>query len=101
MPINRRSFVLQSASLAGVTLLGGVAFPSGAVEQTFAENNLLSQMKWMNDPASWKNEGGKTIVRSKPKTDFWRKTYYGYITDNGHFFHLSVNGDFSFEARIS
>ena len=58
-------------------------------------------MKWMNEPASWKIASDQIIVRSRPKTDFWRKTYYGYITDNGHFFHLPVRGEFTFEARIS
>jgi len=39
------------------------------------------------------------MVRSRSKTDFWRKTFYGYITDNGHFFCLPVGGDFVFQAR--
>jgi regulation of enolase protein 1 (concanavalin A-like superfamily) len=57
-------------------------------------------MKWLNEPASWKRAGGRLIVSARPKTDFWRKTFYGYITDNGHFFHLPVTGDFVFESRI-
>jgi regulation of enolase protein 1 (concanavalin A-like superfamily) len=64
-------------------------------------HDLIEQMKWMNDPASFKQSAVELVVRSKPKTDFWRKTYYGYITDNGHFFRLPVTGDFVFEARIS
>ena len=63
--------------------------------------DLIDQMIWMNDPASWKKSGNQLIVRSRPKTDFWRKTFYGYITDNGHFFHLPSKGDFTFEARIN
>jgi regulation of enolase protein 1 (concanavalin A-like superfamily) len=58
-------------------------------------------MKWMNEPASTKITDGKIIVRSRPKTDFWRKTFYGYITDNGHFFHLPVKGEFTLEARVA
>jgi hypothetical protein len=57
-------------------------------------------MKWLNDPASVTISTEKLIVRARPKTDFWRKTFYGYVTDNGHFFHLPVTGDFDFEARI-
>jgi hypothetical protein len=41
------------------------------------------------------------VVRSRAKTDFWRKTFYAYITDNGHFFHLPANGEFTFQARIN
>ena len=36
-----------------------------------------------------------------PKTDFWRKAYYGYITDNGHFFHMRAEGDFVLQARVN
>ena len=41
------------------------------------------------------------FVHSRAKTDFWRKTFYGHITDNGHFFRLSVSGDFVFQARVN
>ena len=54
----------------------------------------------MNEPASSNLVGDKLAVRSRAKTDFWCKTY-GYITDNGHFFHLPANGDFIFQARIN
>ena len=33
--------------------------------------------------------------------DFWKKTFYGYITDNGHFFYLETAGDFTFQARVN
>ena len=93
---DRRTFLLQTASLAGATLLSN-AFPPEAN----AQEDLIARMKWMNEPASTKIAGGKIIVRSRPKTDFWRKTFYGYITDNGHFFHLPVKGEFTFEARVA
>ena len=66
-----------------------------------SEFDLFERMKWMNEPASWNRSGQVLVVRSRNKTDFWRKTFYGYITDNGHFFHLPVQGDFTFEARIN
>jgi hypothetical protein len=74
---------------------------SDAAPSTLVEGDLLRRMKWMNDPASWQRSGDRLIVRSRPKTDFWRKTFYGYITDNGHFFHLTVKGDFIFQARVN
>jgi regulation of enolase protein 1 (concanavalin A-like superfamily) len=40
-------------------------------------------MEWMNSPESVKRDGDKLIVQSRAKTDFWRKTFYGYIADNG------------------
>ena len=58
-------------------------------------------MTWMNDPASWEPATGGLRVHSRAKTDFWRKAFYGYITDNGHFLHLPVSGDFIFQARVT
>jgi regulation of enolase protein 1 (concanavalin A-like superfamily) len=62
--------------------------------------DLIQQMTWLNEPASSSRAGEGLRVRARPKTDFWRTTFYGYVTDNGHFLHKSVAGDFTFEARI-
>jgi regulation of enolase protein 1 (concanavalin A-like superfamily) len=45
--------------------------------------------------------GETIVVHSRSKTDFWRKTFYGYITDNGHLFYLEATGDFTFQARVN
>lgn len=58
-------------------------------------------MHWMNEPASAKINGSEITVRSKAKTDFWQKTYDGYVADSGHFFHLPAAGDFTFTALIN
>jgi regulation of enolase protein 1 (concanavalin A-like superfamily) len=102
VPTNRREFVGQALSLASATLLCNSALLNAATEtHDSPQNELVPLMKWMNEPASWKIAEGKLILRSRPKTDFWRKTFYGYVTDNGHFFHLTVPGEFTFEARVN
>jgi len=58
-------------------------------------------MKWYNEPSVWKIEGDEIIVTSHENTDFWRKTEYGYIYDNGHFYYQPVEGDFSVEVNVS
>jgi regulation of enolase protein 1 (concanavalin A-like superfamily) len=63
--------------------------------------DLLSRMTWLNPPASEFYESGAVTARCKGKTDFWRKTFYGYVTDNGHFLHLPAQGEFQFQARVS
>lgn len=93
-PTSRRTFLAQTLGASGILALSSTA-------QEKPQSVLLSRMKWLNQPASWRREGKSIIVRSRPKTDFWRKTFYGYVTDNGHFFHLQVSGDFIFEARIA
>ena len=58
-------------------------------------------MTWLNPPASEHYDEGALTVRSKGKTDFWRKTFYGYVTDNGHFMHLPMIGEFTLQARVN
>jgi hypothetical protein len=106
---NRRSFLAQAAALS----CGALCSDAGIAE-CFAEvpatlggesqvsgKSLFRKMKWFNEPASVKPSGEQLLVTTKPKTDFWRKTFYDYVTDNGHFFFLPVTGDFTFECRVS
>jgi regulation of enolase protein 1 (concanavalin A-like superfamily) len=58
-------------------------------------------MQWYNEPPSWDVQGGAVTVKAGPKTDFWRKTHYGFIRDNGHFFYQTVSGDFVAEVKVS
>ncbi len=106
---NRRVFLTQAA-----TLSCGVLWNNSMMAKTFAlapvarvsesqlsGKSLLAKMKWFNEPASAKQTGEQLVVTTKPKTDFWRKTFYNYVTDNGHFFFLPVTGDFTFESRVA
>ncbi len=91
----RRSFLVHATAYAGTRAI---------VKSTLAhsaETDLITRMSWFNEPFSWKRVGEKLVVRSRAKTDFWRKTFYGYITDNGHFFHLRAEGEFVLQARVN
>lgn len=57
-------------------------------------------MKWYNEPLTWKIAGDLIQVTPDEKTDFWRKTEYGYIYDNGHFYYQPIQGDFSVEVNV-
>jgi len=106
---NRRQFLVQAAVLSCGPLWSDSPVPktfsmpsvSSAAESRLAGKPLLSKMKWLNEPASAKQSGDQFVVTTKPKTDFWRKTFYDYVTDNGHFFFLPVTGDFTFESRVA
>ena len=99
MDSDRRSFLQRCADLTCVSLIGEQLLAESP--QAAGHGDLFARMTWMNEPASWSQSGGKLLVRSRAKTDFWRKTFYGYVTDNGHFFHLPVGGDFTFQAHIN
>jgi uncharacterized protein len=100
MLCDRRAFVNGSLAVVGA-LMTGAATSEGAHDTEARNRDLFSRMRWMNEPSSHKRLGKKMVVHSRSKTDFWRKTFYGYITDNGHFFYLEATGDFTFEARVN
>jgi uncharacterized protein len=101
MQPTRRDFLRHS--IAATLATQAVAAASGAETPKLvprAGGDLLTRMSWLNPPAHEHYSGGKLEARSKGKTDFWRKTYFGYINDNGHFLHLPVSGEFQFTARV-
>lgn len=58
-------------------------------------------MKWYNQPPCWNEQAGVVTVTSGAKTDFWRKTHYGFIRDNGNFYYQQVTGDFTAVVKIT
>jgi uncharacterized protein len=97
MGMDRRDFVGRSALVTGGLFLSEIR--AWAAPQPDAD--LLSQMSWMNEPASAKINGTEITVRSRAKTDFWQKTFDGYVADSGHFFHLPASGNFTFTSLIN
>lgn len=57
-------------------------------------------MPWLNEPQKWKQEGGQLSVFADAHTDFWRKTHYGFVRDNGHFYYEKVPGNFEIETEF-
>lgn len=58
-------------------------------------------MYWLNEPAHWSHSDHQIVMTTAPKTDFWRKTHYGFIRDNGHFYYQTVTGDFIAEVKLT
>src|SRR4051812_36025634 len=96
--MRRRTFLGQAAG-AALTVHAGAALAAGEGPARTG-GDLLSRMTWLNPPASEHYSEGVLTVRSKGKTDFWRKTFYGYVTDNGHFMYLPMLGEFTLQARV-
>jgi len=95
----RRNFLQNAAGAALAAQATRVLAADPLVAR--AGSDLLNRMSWFNAPASEHYDDGALTTRCKGKTDFWRKTFYGYITDNGHFLHTSASGDFTFQARVN
>src|SRR5262245_46715634 len=98
MPATRRSFLQQSLAAAALARAGTAAAQQPpATKPWLVGGDLVAKMNWFNPPASVSYGGGSVTARTRPRTDFWRKTFYGYVTDNGHFFFIPVFGEFVFQ----
>ena len=106
MSASRRTFMQQS--LAAALLANASAghaqqgvTPDKTPKIWLEGSDLIAKLAWFNPPASVSYDAGAVTVKARPKTDFWRKTFYGYVTNNGHFFHVPVFGEFIFQARVN
>ena len=66
-----------------------------------AGDTMFEQASWLNQPKKWTLEDGTLRVTSDDKTDFWRKTSYGFIRDSGHFFGVATDGDFTAQVHVA
>lgn len=58
-------------------------------------------MIWRNEPPMWTADGDAISATTAPQTDYWRKTHYGFIRDNGHLYYQEWTGDFVAEVKVS
>jgi regulation of enolase protein 1 (concanavalin A-like superfamily) len=55
---------------------------------------------WHNPPQEWSFSHETLVLHADPKTDFWRKTHYGFVRDNGHFWYVNEKGDFEATVKL-
>lgn len=61
---------------------------------------MLKDMIWFNKPPSSKINNNTLVVKTGNNTDFWRKTFYGFERDNGHFLYKNIRGDFTVQVTV-
>lgn len=61
----------------------------------------MNPMQWYNEPPRWEALPAGMRLTTGAKTDFWRKTHYGFIRDDGHFYYQTVMGDFTVTVKIT
>ena len=100
--MKRRQFLQHATGLTLAAQTGALlAAEEPPPRPWMSGSDLVAKMTWLNPPAAVTYGGGIVTARSRAKTDFWRKTFFGYVTDNGHFYFVPVFGEFSFQARVS
>lgn len=53
-------------------------------------------MTWLNEPPGVERDGEALVVTTARNTDFWQRTAYGFVHDDGHF----LGAPFAPEAAI-
>jgi regulation of enolase protein 1 (concanavalin A-like superfamily) len=61
--------------------------------------DLVQQMRWLEEP-EWGFAGDGFWVRTRPDTDYWQRTHYGFRRDNAHALVLPVPPRFRLSARF-
>jgi regulation of enolase protein 1 (concanavalin A-like superfamily) len=72
------------------------------LNETFSQSAIHAQMQWFNPPQSYFIDKQRKCLVIQPDvhTDFWQKTHYGFVPDNGHFLYTEVAGDFILSTSI-
>ena len=56
---------------------------------------MAEPMDWLNQPPEWRDEDGVLTFVTGDRTDFWQRTHYGFVRDDGHARLTPSPGDFS------
>lgn len=59
------------------------------------------EMTWLNPPERVELGGDVLKVVTRPMTDFWRTTHYGFVHDDGHFLGLPLGGEAALEVTFA
>ena len=59
----------------------------------------LNQFSWLNKPDRVETDADTVEFTTKPDTDFWQRTHYGFKRNTGHAFLTRLWDDFSFSAQ--
>jgi regulation of enolase protein 1 (concanavalin A-like superfamily) len=68
--------------------------------EDFYHVNQSPKLHWFNEPQKWDVQSGKLVIFPS-KTDFWSRTHYGFVYDNGHFLYHQIPGNFIISTKVS
>lgn len=67
------------------------------IEENFTSaSNLSSIWSWYNEPSNWSLTPNGLRVYPEAETDFWSRSYYDFIHDNGHFLYTNLPNDMNY-----
>lgn len=94
IPVKSNQKNMKKALLPAIVLL------SAALGSARAQT--LEKMNWFNEPAAWKIESPHKLVMQIPaRTDYWRKSHYGFTVDDAPFYYATYGGEFEAKVKIT
>lgn len=60
----------------------------------------MHALTWLNEPPAWRRDGDRLVATAGPRTDFWQRTKYGIVRDDGHVYGRTVAADASAEVTV-
>jgi len=70
------------------------------LNEKFEHDTLDTKLQWHNPPQNWQIRDSCLVIEPDANTDYWRKTHYGFIADNGHFLWTEVAGDMIITTHV-
>jgi uncharacterized protein len=70
------------------------------IREDFDRATYDKRLQWYCPPAHWSIKDSQLVVETLANTDYWQKTHYGFVVDNGHFLYLPLSGDFTLSTRV-
>ncbi|GAK58785.1 hypothetical protein U27_05760 [Candidatus Vecturithrix granuli] len=70
------------------------------LDENFDQKTLNAKLQWYNPSQNWQIRDSWLIIEPDANTDYWRKTHYGFIADNGHFLWTEVTGDMIMTTHV-
>ena len=77
--------------------------PTAALHEDFDGTQPNPKLVWWHEPtvpSAVTLERSALVLRTDAPTDFWQKTHYGFVADNGHFLAAEIAGDFVLSTRV-
>ncbi len=65
----------------------------------FKSKKIPDHFYWFNEPEKFFFEQGLNLI-TKPNTDFWQGTHYGFRRDDGHCLLINLTGNFSIKTQV-
>lgn len=63
-------------------------------------NFELQSGKWLNRPSLCETTKSLVKITTEPNTDFWQKSYYGFISDNAPALLFTSDSNFTLTAKV-